>query len=273
MRRLAPAVLGVVLATHLAVMLLFDHWSAPKQQVDVALANPIEVLLLDPEPPPMVAPPLKPTPTQRPTSIARSVTQRSAGPVTVATPAIVAELLPADRPALRLFAADGALVNVDDHVRVLDAKAGANATFEYQIAGIAEAEAAFTLPQAIEVNATRFDRYWQPTANLLDEVLEKAVKASTLVVSVPVPGMPGYRVGCAVVVIAAAGGCGMSEPKLSVYDIDDPTTLDPAEAEACQTLWEKITSAGAQESHRRLRQIYDLGCRLPLAGERKVEFR
>jgi hypothetical protein len=263
-----PLVLAAVLAMHLA--LLFPG-SPTEPNSSEPLQSTIAVFLLDAEPPPLVAPPApsleRPLPTARRVPQRRPVAMRDPAPV--ASPELIAESV---RPP-RVFAPDGAIVGIEEHVRELDKAVSADAVFDYQIAGIKEAETAFTLPVALEVNGTRFDRYWKPEANLLDDLLERAVKASTIVVSVPVPGMAGYRFGCAVVVIAAAGGCGMSEPALSVYDIDDPTTLSTEEAEACQTLWERITGSRRQDEHRRLRQIYELGCRLPLAGERKAEFR
>jgi len=259
----APLALALVWAAHVCVWIWLDRRVQP-DPVTPATAR-IEVVLIQAPPPPLIAPPARSVLNQstRPTRLPNARPQRSA------QPASAAEMLPNEPlPAPRLFAPDGSLLGIEAQVKTLDDRASARATFDYQIAGVAEAEGAFELPQSMEVKATRFDRYWKPDANLLDDMLERAVKASTLVVSVPVPGMPGYSVNCAVVVIAAVGSCGLSEPAELVYDIDDPNTLSAEEAAACQTIWERITSATNQSGHRRLRQIYDLGCRLPLADAR-----
>lgn len=249
---------------------MIERWSEPRQS-DVELTR-IDVLLLDQPVPPIPPPPLRP-PTSRPqaSSMLKSAPARSSPRQPSAATSAV--LIPADEPVtadqppnVRLFAVDGSIVDIEDRVRTLNDRVSAAATFEYQIAGLADAETAFTLPETFQVNATRFDRHWKPNANLADELLERAVKASTVVISIPVPGMPGYRVGCAVVIIAATGSCGLSEPSKLVYDIDDPTTLSAEEARACEIIWEKITTASSQDEHRRLRRIYELGCRLPLAG-------
>jgi len=264
----APLALALVWAAHLCVWIWLDRRLPP--EAVTAPTAPIEVVLIQAPPPPMIPPPARPTPAQ-PMRPSASPNVRARSPTQTATAAV---LIPDEpTPAPRLFAPDGSLVGIEEQVKALDDRASARATFDYQIAGIAEAEGAFELPQAIEYNATRFDKYWKPDATLLDDMLERAVKASTLVVSVPVPGMPGYRVGCAVVIIAAAGGCGMSEPKEAVYDIDDPNTLSAEEAKACDVLWERITTADSQAEHRRDRRIYEMGCRLPLAGAPKAEFR
>ncbi len=264
----APLALAIVWAAHLCVWIWLDRRSPPETVIPPTV--PIEVVLIQAPPPPMIAPPSMSAPASSSpaTPLPKTRPQRD---VQTSTAAV---LLPAEpNPAPKVFAPDGSLIGIEAQVKVLDDRASARATFDYQIAGVAEAEGAFELPQAMEVNPTRFDKYWKPDANLLDDVLERAVKASTVVVSVPVPGMPGYRVGCAVVIIAATGGCGMSEPKEAVYDIDDPNTLSTEEAKACDVLWERITSADAQAAHRRDRRIYEMGCRLPLAGAPKAEFR
>lgn len=262
------AALGAVLVVHLGMLLALSLWSQPRPP-EPAAGQPIEVVLLGAEPPPL-PPPLRQRLTEAapPATVARL---RRPAPVAEPPPAL-AELAPAV-PGARIFALDGAILDIESQAAAINRRVDARATFDYQIAGVAEAESAFSLPLAIEYRATRFDRYWKPTPDLLTDVLERAVRASTLQVSLPVPGMPGYRVGCAIVVLAAAGGCGMSEPKVLVYDIDDPTTLSPEEAKACEQIWERLADARTQSEHRQLRQIYDLGCRLPLADGPAMEWR
>jgi len=263
------AALGAVLVLHLGMLLALSLWSQPRPPEPVA-AQPIEVVLLGAEPPPLPAPPLR----QRPAAVApAAVVNRVRGPAPVAEPPPAQAEGETVVPDARIFALDGAILDIESRADAINRRVDARATFDYQIAGVAEAESAFSLPLAIEYRATRFDRYWKPTPDLLTDVLERAVRASTLQVSLPVPGMPGYRVGCAIVVLAAAGGCGMSEPKVLVYDIDDPTTLSPEEAKACEQIWERLTDARTQAEHRQLRQIYDLGCRLPLANGPAMEWR
>ncbi|MGQ0801263.1 MAG: hypothetical protein ACT4NL_14290 [Pseudomarimonas sp.] len=258
----------MVWAAHVCVWVWLDRRAQPEPATPPT--GRIEVVLIQAPPPPMIAPPARPAAAQplRPSQVPRVRPQNREQ---TATTAVLLDAEPT--PAPKLFAPDGSLIGIEAQVQALDERASARASFDYQIAGVAEAEGAFDLPQAMEVNPTRFDKYWKPDANLLDEMLERAVKASTLSVSVPVPGMAGYRIHCAVVVIAATGGCGMSEPKEAVYDIDDPNTLSAEEAKACDVLWERITTADSQAAHRRDRSVYEMGCRLPLAGAPKPEFR
>lgn len=272
--------LGLVLAAHGVGLALLSSWSQPRERPQQL--RPIEVVLLDALPPPSIAPP---PPRERPrappsvdapvrsppTVVADVVEHDAVEPDAVELDVVESESIEA--PAPRLFAPDGSLLDIEAQADLLERRVDRRARFDYEIAGIVEAESAFTLPQAIDYVPTRFDRYWTPPTDLLTEVLEKAVSVSALTVSVPVPGMPGYRVGCTVVVLAAAGGCGMSEPKVLVYDIDDPNTLSPEEARACETIWQRITEATTQAEHRRLRRIYDLGCRLPLATGPSVQSR
>jgi len=258
-RPLVVLALTIALSGHLLVLILLQgaatHEAPPQAQVAAITVEWIEA-----PPPPMVRPP-------QPERSAPLVSANRRVSTAQRIPTMIVDVVdpPAQRQP-RLFAADGAVVGTEDAVRKLDARIGASARFDYQIAGIERAEGAFELPTALAFEGTRFDQYWRPSVNLLDDVLERAVKASALAVSVPVPGMPGYRVGCAIVVLAASGSCGLSEPSKLVYDIDDPTTLSAAEAAACETLWARITEAKTQDAQRRYRRIYELGCRLPLAN-------
>ncbi len=227
-----------------------------------------ELVLLSPPPPPALPPPepepldeaaaLPPPPRPAP----RPIAAPEPPPVVPEPPG---ELPPPRALAERLFREDGSLAFAEGLLERVDAETGVGRVFEYRIAGLETAGELFERPPALVYEATRFDGYWQPTQDVLTDVLERAVRASTATVRIPIPGRPGWRLVCSVVVLAVSGGCGIAGPNNPVLGLDDPNTLDADEQRACETLWEQIARARSQSERLTLGRLYETGCRKPSA--------
>jgi hypothetical protein len=192
----------------------------------------------------------------------RIVAPRAPAPRIQAKPSRAAP--PTDTP-LRLYRPDGALRLPDGLMGELDRKADAP-QFDFQYPGVAEGAKAFARPPALVYEATRFDAHWEPAnEDVVTEVLRKAVEKSTAEVRIPIPGAPGKRFVCRIAILAASGSCGVEsngDPWFPGYD--DPATLDPEEAAACQQWWDKIVGATSQAQWRATRKLYESECRKPL---------
>jgi hypothetical protein len=115
---------------------------------------------------------------------------------------------------------------------------------------------------------TRFDRYWIPEKDVLTEILEKAVEATSGTVEIPIPGSPGSKLVCSVSILAVGGGCGIVDKNDGyVVRLDDPDTLNPEEDAQCRAWWDRIAAAGSQAEWRDTRALYDHNCRKPLAKD------
>ncbi len=263
-RRWSHLALCLVALAHVAGVAFLRTLAEPRVS-DAPAAPRLTVIDLAVAPPPPPSPPPPPPSLERssePVPI-RSAPARAAARAAV-VPASSAPEDDASPPRLRLFAPDGSLGALDPAAGIAPASPDAR-RFQFERPGIAGAARAFERPPALVHEPTRFDGGFKPSQDIVTAALERAVKASTIVVMVPVPGAPGYKVGCGIVLLAAAGGCGYSAPKPLLY-ADDPNTLDADEAAECEQLWARITEEGAAQDAVRLRlQVYDMACRKPLA--------
>jgi hypothetical protein len=167
-------------------------------------------------------------------------------------------------PPLRLYDADGKLRLPEGLMEALDRKAN-DPRFDFQYPGLAEAGHFLDRPPALAYEPTRFDRYWEPEEDLLNEVLRRAVEKTTKEVRIPIPGAPGRKLVCRVVFLAAGGGCGVERDEAwNSPGQDDPATLSPEEAAACEAWWAKIVDARSQDEWRATRRLYEAECRKPL---------
>jgi hypothetical protein len=165
---------------------------------------------------------------------------------------------------LRLYDADGALVLPDGLMDELDRKAD-RPQFDFQQPGLAEAGRFLERPTILAYESTRFDAAWKPSENLLDEVLRRAAEKTSPEVRIPIPGAPGKKIVCRVVILAAGGSCWVErDEEWKSPGRDDPATLSPAEAAACDAWWARIVGARSQAEWRATRKLYEAECRKPL---------
>lgn len=256
------AVWLLVLAMHGLGLMALRDWSRPQPAARPSV-EPVrlEFVFVPPPTPPGIEPPAPDAPSEE--AAVRP-------PPRVLPPTPVADVAQPPEPVLqeralreRLYREDGSLALSDRLLSETDAATGVGRVFEFQIAGLETAGEIFDRPPALVYEATRFDGYWKPNNDVLTEVLERAVRASTATVRIPIPGRPGWTLVCSVVVLAASGGCGMVGPNNPVLGLDDPNTLDADELRACETLWERLVQARTQLERRQLSGIYETGCRKP----------
>ena len=167
---------------------------------------------------------------------------------------------------LQLYQPDGSLRLPGSFVDDFDRTTAAQRRFDFEIPDIDKAGHWLDRPPVLAYEPTRFDRYWAPDENLLDKVLRKAVEKTTKEIRIPVPGAPGRTLVCKVSMLAMGGGCGVERYGSDIPrpGIDDPATLDPKEAAACQAWWERIVGPSTQAEWRATRKLYDAECRKPL---------
>lgn len=239
--------------------------AAPSTWVEfVTLPAPLEIpetIVIRP-PPAAASRASAPAPVIRPTS---SVTVEQA-------PALLAqEDARAPENPLRLFTADGAPLLPEDMLDQLDRKFGDQRDFSFQRPGLDGMDKLLSRPQALTYEATRFEAGWRPETDLLTDLLEKAVEKTSPEIRIPVPGRPGARLVCRVVLLAAGGGCWF-ESNSDGYQVvlNDPDTLNEEEQRQCQAWWDKIVGAGSQAVWRKTRDLYEAECRKP-AEKKAVE--
>lgn len=179
--------------------------------------------------------------------------------------AAVATTMQADNRPLRLFRPDGGLQLPETLLSDIDANHRSQQGFDFQMPGVVDAGKFMERPVALEYEATQFDAYWKPDENLLDELLRKAMEATTKEVRIPIHGHPGSKIVCHVSMLAAIGTCGVRN-NADGYRVerDDPHTLDEEEAKQCQLWWDRIVAAESQDIWRETRDLYERECRKPL---------
>jgi hypothetical protein len=137
--------------------------------------------------------------------------------------------------------------------------------FDFKFPDLEKAGHLLDRPPALVYEPTRFDQYWAPEEDVLTEVLRKAVEKTTKEVRIPIPGAPGRFLVCRVSLLAAGGACGVERNGgNNVVSLDDPDTLSPVEAAACEAWWNRIVGAGTQAEWRATRKLYEAECRKPL---------
>lgn len=168
---------------------------------------------------------------------------------------------------LGLYNPDGSIALPEQVSEDLAQSAGDDRNFGFRQPGIEEAGKFMQRRRVLDYEPTRFDKSFRPTDDLLTELLERAVEASTLSIDIPIPGSPGSKVRCQLVVLAAGGSCGIvnNNDGLVVNAGDDPATLSPEEDRQCQAWWDRIVGATRQDTWRQTRALYEFHCRKPLA--------
>lgn len=205
-----------------------------------------------------------------PPAAAEATAERQAAETTPGSGAMqVVEVAPTGGglAGLSLYNPDGSIDLPEQVSEDLAQSAGDDRNFGFRQPGIEEAGKFMQRRRVLEYEPTRFDKSWRPTDDLLTELLERAVEASTMTVDIPIPGSPGSKLRCQVVVLAAGGGCGIvnNNDGVVVNAGDDPATLSPEEDRQCQAWWDRIVSATSQDSWRQTRALYEFHCRKPLA--------
>jgi hypothetical protein len=217
------------------------------------------VVLLSPQ---VIRP--EPEPGRAEADAAQRIVQRTVA----STPVERAQRTPAASDApLQVYAPDGSLRLPDGLMETLDAQAF-DKQFDFQLPNLDASARLLDRPSPIEYTATRFDKYYAPNETLLSEVLRKAIEKTSPEIRIPVPGAPGRFLVCRIVILAAGGACGIE--RIGGYGRpgeDDPKTLSPDEAKACQAWWDKIVGAKTQTEWRATRQLYDAECLKPLLKE------
>jgi hypothetical protein len=172
---------------------------------------------------------------------------------------------------LQLYRADGSLDLPDEVSSQMGSSTATDREFGYELPGVAEAGEFMKRRPALVYEATRFDKDWRPEKDVLTDLLERAVEASTASVEIPIPGSPGSKLVCTVAVLAAGGGCRIRNNNDGyVVELDDPDTLSPTEDQQCQAWWDKIVSANTQAEWRATRALYEYHCRKPLEKSTEV---
>lgn len=183
-------------------------------------------------------------------------------PLAAARPA--ARATSTSEPPLQLYLPDGSLRLPEGLLADMD-RSSREPRFSFQMPGLDAAARLLDRPPTLVYEPTRFDEYWEPNEDLLNEVLRKAVEKTTKEVRIPIPGARGRFLVCRVSLLAAGGACGVERNGGNgVVSLDDPKTLSATEAAACQAWWDRIVGAGTQAEWRATRRLYEAECRKPL---------
>lgn len=265
-RRPAHGVLLVVAAVHALLLMLLTREPVPPTPAADALL--VEFLSIPADAPP----PPSPQPTRAPAPPRAAASPRPRPAVDAPPPrrgAMQAIEIAPDEPvaatpagSARLFDDSGRIVVPDSALEELRRNVSDDRVFDYQVAGLAQARKAFQRRPPLVYDRSMFEDGMRPTKDLLSDLLSRAVEASTMSISIPIPGDPYRRIECKVVVLAAGGGCGMTGFTGYVEE-DDPDTLNPEEEAQCAAWWEKITTTQEQGAWLDTRALYDANCRKP----------
>jgi hypothetical protein len=179
-------------------------------------------------------------------------------------PRRMTRIAPTHDAPLQLYMPDGSLRLPEGMVADIDPLADER-RFDFKFPDLEKAGHLLDRPPALVYEPTRFDQYWAPEEDVLTEVLRKAVEKTTKEVRIPIPGAPGRFLVCRVSLLAAGGACGVERNGgNNVVSLDDPDTLSPVEAAACEAWWNRIVGAGTQAEWRATRKLYEAECRKPL---------
>lgn len=273
-RRQRLVLFALLLLAHglaiLALVLGSGRERARRQQVVTVLEfiEPAAPAEPEPEPPAPVpeAPAPPASPHRREPTVPPSRRPPPSGSLQMLTPATREP--PAER--LRLYEADGSISLPAEVKEQLAAVESSEREFAWRLPGVAEAGEFLERPPALEYRESRFEQYWRPhDKDLLTELLEAAVEATTGEVRIPVPGSPGSSIVCKASLLAVAGACGVVRHDAG-YQYPDPNVLTPEQDRECAVLWEQIVQASTHQGWRQLRRLYDASCRKPLADSRPV---
>jgi hypothetical protein len=249
-------VAAVVIALHALLAWFVESQSQRREDLDGPRDEPVVVAFVETLPRQVIR-------AERTTDLAPMRIVR-APPRAPATRRAVPRDEPRTDAPMQLYDADGALRLPDGLMAELDRKAD-RPQFDFQYPGLAEAGRFLDRPPVLAYEPTRFDAAWQPNETLLNEVLRKAMEKTSPEVRIPIPGAPGKKIVCRVVILAAGGGCGIERDEAwNSPGQDDPATLSAAEAAACDAWWAKIVAARSQDEWRATRKLYEAECRKPL---------
>ena len=182
------------------------------------------------------------------------------------SPALQAVEPTPSRGSLSLYNPDGSLALPDEVREQIAESGGDDRRFGFRQPGLEESAEFMKRRKVLEYEPTRFDAAWRPNSDVLTELLERAVEASTMYVDIPIPGSPGSKLRCGVVLLAAGGGCGIvnaNDNDAVVNAGDDPNTLSPEEQRQCDQWWEQIVDPQSHAAWRRTRALYEIECRKP----------
>jgi hypothetical protein len=172
--------------------------------------------------------------------------------------------LPRRVPPPRLYDADGRVRLSKEVMAELDKTYGDARRFSYEIPRMGDAERLFYRKPVVTYEATRFDAYWTPDADLLTSILTQLAEKTTKEIRIPVPGRPDSKMVCKISLLALGGGCGILTNGWDYAGpVDDPATLSEEEDKQCQAWWDQITGATTQDAWRSTRKLYDQECRKP----------
>lgn len=231
--------------------------------VDFIMRAPVAEAIVESEPDEIIV--IRPPPMDIAPTPAAPIRPTQAVVIEQAPTQLAVERVDAPDNPLRLYSRDGSLLLPDDLLEQIDRTVGDKRDFSFQRPGLDGMEKLLSRPQALTYEATRFEAGWRPETDLLTDLLEKALEKTSPEIRIPVPGRPGARLVCRVVVLAAGGGCWF-ESNDDGYQVvlNDPATLNEEEQKQCQAWWDKITGASSQEVWRKTRALYDAECRKPL---------
>lgn len=219
------------------------------------------VVQRDPDEVIVIRPPVEEDTSSRPM---RAIRPTQAVVVEQVSMPIAIEQADAPKDPLRLYTHDGALMLPADLLEQIDRKVGDKRDFSFQVPKLDAMDKLLHRPKALVHEATRFEAGWRPEADLLTDLLEKAIEKTSPTIRIPVPGRPGARLVCRVVLLAAGGSCGFeSNSDGYLLVLNDPATLNEEEQRQCQAWWEKIVGTGSQDVWRKTRALYDAECRKP----------
>lgn len=175
---------------------------------------------------------------------------------------------------LRLYNADGSLdlpPDVISDMAATTSSSGEDRKFSFQLKGLDDADRFMKRQRVMVYEPTRFDQYWQPDQAEIVKLLAEAVERTTGTIKIPIPGSPGSTLVCTVSILAAGGGCGISNNNDGyLVELNDPDTLNPEEDKQCQAWWDKIVNARTQAEWRGTRDLYEAQCRKPLEKDKAV---
>jgi hypothetical protein len=261
---------ALAVAGHIALGFLFAHWLQVRDAV-VAAERITVVEFIDESPPAAsAAAPVPPETHAAPAPIAEA---RLPAPPPLRPRRRQAQALQAVEPApssAPLLNPDGSLRLPEGFIEGIDDPLDPDREFSYQVRGLAEGQRLMAdRPSPLQYEPTRFDEDWLPTEDMLSEILNKAVEATTKQVEIPLPGGRSKLV-CQISLLAMGGGCvPIRLSSLQPFQGDDPDTLNPSEQAQCDAWWNKIVSATTQETWRQTRDLYEAQCRKPKEANEK----
>lgn len=256
------AAIGVgVVVLHVLFWWVFEAESRARRDEATQDEEAVTITWIETLPRQVIFPEALPTPTPREPRPRREAVRERPRP----EPRRTARVEPSQHAPLQLYLPDGSLRLPDGLMADIDPLADER-RFDFKFPNLEKAGHLLDRPPALVYEPTRFEQYWEPDEDVLTEVLRKAVEKTSKEVRIPIPGAPGRFLVCRVSLLAAGGACGVERNGGNgVVSLDDPETLSPVEAAACEAWWNRIVGASTQDEWRTTRMLYEAECRKPLA--------